>query len=251
VAVVELSRNFGHHRAMMTGLAHATGDLVFLIDSDLEEEPEILQAFHARLEERGLDVVYGVQAARRGGWFERVSGAAYYKVLDALSDQPIPRNLVTARLMRRAYVDALVQHQDRAFQISELWLATGFRQEAMEITKLSLSPTTYSLARRLDLAVRHATTSSTRLLYLIFHLGLGICGLSALTAGFFVLRYLTSGIGVDGWTSLFVSVWFFGGMTVLILGILGLYIANILEESKQRPYTVIRAIHRNEGSPQR
>jgi putative glycosyltransferase len=248
VVVVELSRNFGHHRAMMTGLQHATGDLVFLIDSDLEEKPELLQDFHARMLERDLDVVFGVQGARRGGWFERVSGAIYYSVLDALSDEPLPRNLVTARLMRRAYVEALVQHRDRAFQISELWLTTGFRQEPLEITKLSLSPTTYSLSKRLALAVRHVTTTSTRLLHLVFYLGLGICSLSALTAAFFVARYLSSGVGVDGWTSIFVSVWFFGGVTVLILGILGLYIANILAETKQRPYTVIRAIHRNAGT---
>ena len=246
VVVVELSRNFGHHPAMMTGLAQANGDLVFLIDSDLEEEPELLRVFHARLTEGGWDVVYGVQAERRGGLVERVSGAAFYALVGALSDSKLPRNLITARLMRRSYVDALVAHQDRSFLIPDLFLATGFRQTAMEVRKLSLSPTTYSFGRRLEMAVRQITTTSARLLLVIFHFGLAVFGLSIAAIGFFLLRWLVHGIGVEGWLSVILSVWFFGGTIVMILGVLGLYVATIMKETKRRPYTVIRAVHRAE-----
>ncbi|MGG5818212.1 glycosyltransferase family 2 protein [Falsiroseomonas sp. HW251] len=249
VVVVELSRNFGHHRAMMTGLAQSSGELVFLLDSDLEEEPEILGAFHATMQQGGWDVVYGVQAERRGGLVDRVAGAAFYALVGALSDSKLPRNLVTARLMRRPYVDALVTHQDRSFQISELWLATGFRQTAMEVRKLSLSPTTYSFRRRLEMAVQQVTTTSTRLLHVIFHFGLLVFALSLAAMGFFLMRWLVHGIGVEGWLSVILSVWFFGGTIVMILGVLGLYIANILQETKRRPYTVIRAVHRAGAAP--
>ncbi len=248
VVVVELSRNFGHHRAIMTGLAHSTGALVFLLDSDLEEEPELLRAFHNCMMQGGWDVVYGVQATRRGGLVDRLSGAAFYALIAALSDSRLPCNLITARLMRRPYVEALIMHQDRAFQISELWLATGFRQTPKEVEKLSLSPTTYSFGRRLDMAIRQITTTSTRLLQIVFHFGLGICLMSIAGMVLILIRWLVQGIGVDGWLSLFVSVWFFGGTIVTILGVIGLYIANILQETKRRPYTVIRAVHRT-GSP--
>ena len=97
VVVLDLARNFGHHKAMMTGLDHATGDLVFLIDSDLEEPPELLTRFYAELVSGDWDVVYGVQGNRRGGAFERVSGAAFYSLVNLLSDQPLPRNLVTVQ----------------------------------------------------------------------------------------------------------------------------------------------------------
>jgi putative glycosyltransferase len=244
VVVVELSRNFGHHRAMMTGLAQATGDLVFLLDSDLEEEPEILGDFHARMMEGGWDVVYGVQAARRGGLVERALGAAFYAIVDTLSDTKLPRNLVTARLMRRAYVDALVKHHDRSFVIAELWQATGFRQTGMGVRKLSLSPTTYSFGQRLEMAVQQVVTTSTRLLHVIFHFGLLVFALSFATMGFYLFRWLVHGVGVEGWLSVILSVWFFGGTVVMILGVLGLYIANIMHETKRRPYTVIRSIHR-------
>lgn len=244
VVVVELARNFGHHRAMMTGLAHATGDLVFLIDSDLEEPPELLSEFHARLVAGDWDVVYGVQRVRRGGWFQRWTGEAFFRLTEVLGDFSLPRNVVTARLMRRDYVRALIAHEDRTFIIGHLWSIAGFRQSAIEMEKLSLSPTTYSIRRRIEMAVQHVTTTSTKLLYAIFYTGLAISAFSVLMMLFFLARYLTHGIGVDGWTSLFVSVWFFGGLIIQALGIMSLYIANIYQEVKRRPYTHLRALHR-------
>jgi putative glycosyltransferase len=247
VVVVDLARNFGHHKAMMTGLAHAHGDLIFLIDSDLEEEPELLTQFHATMRETGCDVVYGVQGARRGGIVERVTGALFFSLVEALSDQKLPRNVVTARLMKRDYVRSLVRHRDREFLIAHLWAISGFKQVPQKIKKLALSPTTYSLRRRLEMAIKHVTTTSTKLLYYVLYTGVCVWGLSIATITYFVTRYLFSGIGVDGWTSLIVSVWFFGGLTTLILGVLGIYIANILSETKRRPYTTVRRVHRSEN----
>ncbi|WP_217578002.1 glycosyltransferase family 2 protein [Mesorhizobium sp. GbtcB19] len=254
VTVIDLSRNFGHHKAIMTGLAHATGDRVFLIDSDLEEEPEWLHSFASQMSERRLDVVYGVQESRRGGAFERWTGALFFSINDALSDFRLPRNLVIARLMTRAYVAALVSHQDHEFIIAHLFQLTGFRQEQQVVVKHSLSPTTYSISRRIQMAVRYLMTTSTRILYLVLYFGLSVSIVSVLAIFFYVLRYVFYGIGVSGFTSIIVSIWFFGGMTMLVLGVLSVYIANILSETKRRPYTIIRDIHRGGqsivGTPQ-
>jgi putative glycosyltransferase len=244
VVVVDLARNFGHHKAMMTGLAHATGDMVFLIDSDLEEQPEDLALFHQRFLRGDCDVVYGVQDERRGGFFDRTSGALFYALVGILSDQPLPPNLITARLMTREYVRALVRHRDREFLIAHLWQASGFRQQAIAVRKLSHSPSTYSFRQRLELAVKHVTTTSTRLLYFVLYAGLLIFGLSIGVILYYLGRYFTSGIGVDGFTSQIVSIWFLGGLITLILGILGIYLANIMAETKRRPYTIVRRIHR-------
>jgi putative glycosyltransferase len=244
VVVVDLSRNFGHHKAMMTGLAHAAGDLVFLIDSDLEEQPEDLALFHQRLAQGDCDVVYGVQQSRRGSFFGKMPGALYFSLADALSDYPIPRNVFTARLMTRDYVRALIRHRDREFTIAYLAQVTGFRQQAITLTKLSLSPTSYVLRHRVEMAVRHITTTSSRLLYLVFYTGVVIFGLSICMILYYLGRYFTSGIGVDGFTSQIVSIWFLGGLITLILGILGIYLANILAETKRRPYTIVRRVHR-------
>lgn len=245
VVVVDLSRNFGHHKAIMTGLAYASGDLVFLIDSDLEEQPEELARFYQRFCQGDCDVVYGVQQKRRGGLLERVSGAIFFALVDALGDRPLPRNLVTSRLMTATYVKALVRHRDREFVISDLWEVTGFRQIAMVVGKLAASPSTYSIWKRIDLAVKHLTTSSMRLLYLVFYTGLLIFMTSIGVVIYFLFRYLTHGIGVSGFASQIISLWFLGGLITLILGILGIYMASILTETKRRPYTVVRAVYRS------
>lgn len=248
VVVVDLSRNFGHHKAMMTGLTVASGDYVLLIDSDLEEEPELLITFWDRLQQGDCDVVYGVQEARRGGWFERVTGNVFFWLVDKLSDQKLPRNLITARLMKRQYVRELIRHRDREFFIAHLWLLTGFRQEPLTVRKLSLSPTTYSVRKRVEMLVKYVTTTSTKLLHIILYLGLTTAGLSVAAVLYIIARYLWTGVAADGWTSLIVSICFFGGLTILILGILGIYIANIYSETKRHPYAVVRGIHRGPAS---
>src|SRR6266498_3016010 len=96
VRVIDLSRNFGHHKAMMTGLAHARGDLVFLLDSDLEEEPELLNTFYEKLQQTGADVVFGVQEKRKGRLLERVSGLVFFKLFNLLSTHQMLPNLITA-----------------------------------------------------------------------------------------------------------------------------------------------------------
>jgi putative glycosyltransferase len=244
VVVVDLSRNFGHHKAMMTGLAQARGDLVFLLDSDLEEPPELLRQFHQRLLEGDCEVAYGVQRNRRGGALERISGGVFFWVIAALGDRPMPRNLITARMMTRDYVRALVRHRDREFLIADLWEMTGFRQQPIVVEKLALSPSDYSLKKRIEMAVKHVTTTSTKLLYWILYAGVLVFGLSVALILYYLVRYFTTGIGVGGFTSIIVSIWFFGGLNMLALGILGIYLANITSESKRRPYTVVRQVHR-------
>ncbi len=249
VIVVDLSRNFGHHKALMTGLAHATGDLVFLIDSDLEEQPEDLATLYRHFAEGDCDVVYGVLETRRGNFVERLPGATFFSLLDLLSDYPVPRNVLTARLMSRSYVQALIRHRDREFAISHLWQVTGFRQQSVALTKLSLSPSSYTLKRRVEMAIRDITTTSSRLLYLIFYTGLLIFGLSICVVLYYLGRYFSSGIGVNGFTSIIVSIWFLGGLITFILGIMGIYVANILAETKRRPYTIVRRVYRGETTP--
>lgn len=125
VVVVDLSRNFGHHKAMMTGLAHAKGELIFLIDSDLEEEPEWLLKFDEQMVQERCDVVYGMQGVRKGGAFERSTGAAFYKLFRKLTGINQPDNIVTARLMTQRYVQALLSHRERELNIGGLWIITG------------------------------------------------------------------------------------------------------------------------------
>ncbi len=247
VRVIDLSRNFGHHKALMTGLAHARGRLVFLIDSDLEEPPELLGEFHRRLEESGADVVFGVQASRKGRLFERLSGRIFFALFNLLSDTPLPRNLSTVRLMSRRYVDALLAHREREMAIGGLWVITGFEQVAVPFEKGSRTSTGYSLTRKVAQAVDAVTSFSDRPLILIFYLAAGILLVSGLAGGHIVIRHLFFGELLAGWPSLIVSVWLLGGLTLFAIGILGIYLSKVFVEVKQRPYTIVRAIHDRTG----
>ena len=161
ICIVDLSRNFGHHRAIMAGLRHARGDLVFLIDCDLEEKPEWLDEFHERLRQGDCDVAYGVQIHRKGGLAEVWIGKVFYKLINFMAETPIPANLVTARLMTRRYVDSLLLHGERELWIADLWSRTGYTQVAVPVAKGSHGKTTYTFAKKLRVTGNAVLTTST------------------------------------------------------------------------------------------
>ncbi len=247
VRVIDLSRNFGHHKAIMTGLARARGDLVFLIDSDLEEEPSWLAQFHDVLVRTRADVVYGVQRRRKGGLIERTTGALYYMSFNLLLEMPIPRNVVTARLMTRRYVASLVQHRDREINLAALWMSTGFLQVPVAVCKRSRASTTYTLRRRASVLINAITSFSNRPLIYIFYLGGTIILTSFVYGTYLVWTALHGGVGIPGWASLIVSIWFLGGVTIFCLGVIGIYLAKVFMETKPRPYTIVRATYGLEG----
>ena len=243
VVVVDLSRNFGHHKAMMTGLAYARGDRVFLIDSDLEEDPGWLVPFTAQLERTGCDVVYGVQQRRKGGWFERWSGGLYYRLIPMLSGIELPRDMVTARLMTRRYVDALLGHEEREIDIGGLWAITGFEQQPHTVAKLNTSATTYTLLRRGAVLINAITSFSNLPLMGIFYVGIAIFCIAASYTALVLVQWVFFARPVDGWTSLIVSIWLLGAMIISFLGIIGIYLAKMFSEVKRRPYTIVRQVH--------
>lgn len=244
VVVVDLSRNFGHHKAMMTGLAHASGDEVFLIDSDLEEPPECLLAFAEQLRSKATcDMVYGVQAERKGSWFERWSGGLYWKLMNRLSGLSLPANVLTARLMTRRYVDALLQHRERETFVAGLCHITGFHQESSVVLKLSTSGSTYTLRRKLALMVNSVTSFSAAPLVAIFYLGLIIFSFACLYTIYLVVYWLFFSYTMAGWTSVMVSIWLLGGLVLCCMGVIGIYLSKIFSETKGRPYSIVRHIY--------
>ena len=243
LSVIDLSRNFGHHRAMMTGLAHAHGQRIFLLDSDLEEDPALLMAFATEFDRTGADVVFGVQRKRQDSLVDRLLSSAFYKLFNLLSRDPLPHHLVTMRLMSRRYVNALLRHRERELLIAGLWVITGFQQVALPIDKLDTGATTYTWRRKFAHLVDAVTSFSNRPLVLIFYLGLAISLLAMSAAVYMVLRRMFFGVLLEGWPSLIVSIWLLGGLTLLCLGVIGIYLAKVFSESKRRPYSIIREFH--------
>lgn len=243
LVVVDLSRNFGHHKAMMTGLVHARGERVFLVDSDLEEEPELVRDFAGQMDEEGCDVVYGVQDRRKGAWFERVSGTIFWRLISILSGLPLPANVLTARLMKREYVNALLRHDEREVFMAGLWFITGFDQRPRTVKKLHISPSTYSARRKIALLVNSVTSFSNLPLVAIFYVGVSIFMVACVYTAYLVVNRLFFSVPVEGWTSVMASVWLLGGMVVSFMGIIGIYLSKVFSEAKRRPYTIVKRVY--------
>lgn len=245
LSVVELSRNFGHHKAMLTGLSYADGEHIFLIDSDLEEEPEWLLDFSKELETNNFDVVYGVQESRKGNLRERVTGKLFYKLFNLLANIEHPHNITTARLMTKDYVRALLLFEEREVVFSCLCELTGFSQSSYVVKKHSTSPTTYSTTKKIRLLFDNLISFSSLPLEFIFYFGMLIFLTSVGVSGYLIVMKLFYQQSLDGWTSIVLSIWLLGGLTFSFMGIIGMYISKIFNEIKRRPLTIVKKIHFN------
>ena len=243
VKLVDLSRNFGHHRALMTAFACASGELVYVTDVDLEEPMDFLRTCHERFRQGDCDVVYGYQLERRGTWLTRATGEAFWKVFNFLCNTKLPRNLVTARLMSRRYVASLLEHREHDPYIVGLWVSTGYAQIGLPIDKQFTGYSTYTTLRRVKLAMNSIVSFSSRPLLLSAGIGIVICLLASLYVIYLIGQWLVLGNPIEGWTSLIISVWFLGGINLFFIGLVGLYISRIFAEVKQRPNVIIREVY--------
>ena len=243
IRIIDLSRNFGHHKAILTGLSFACGELVFLIDSDLEEDPEWLLNFHQLMNEKECDVVFGIQESRKGRLFERISGALFYILFNSLTEVKIPASLVTARLMTRRYVDALLKHEEKEVFLAGLWQLIGFVQIPYLINKKSNMTSRYSLKKKWNLAIDAVVSFSIAPLRLVFKIGILMNLISIILVTILLINRFVNLHNVPGWTSILASLWLVGGAIVSSIGILGIYLSRIFLEVKNRPITVVRAVY--------
>ena len=154
---------------------------------------------------------------------------------------PIPVNVVTARLMTARYVKALVSHQERELCLAGLWVITGFEQVPMTVQKGSRADSSYTTRKRLSVFANAITSFSNRPLIYIFQIGVAVMALSVVAGVALLYMSLNGRIGVPGWASIMVSIWFLGGLIIFCVGVIGMYLAKIFMEIKQRPYTIVRA----------
>lgn len=245
IVVVDLSRNFGHHKAIMTGLRVATGDRVFLIDIDLEEDPELLETFWNEMEQSSeVDVVFGIQQKRKGGFFERLSGRIFYKMFSLLSDIEYPHDTLTARLMTQKYVSSVLQYEEKSLEIWGVFVLTGFNQRGITVTKGYKGTSTYTLQKKLRMALESITSFSNKPLYLIFVIGLALTLFAFINIAIVAYEKIFMNVDVEGWASIVATIWLVGGIIMFMLGIIGIYLSKIFVEIKNRPLTIIRDIYK-------
>lgn len=245
LVVVDLSRNFGHHNAMLAGINAARGDLVFLIDCDLEVSPLTLAAFKTKLEQTGSDLVFGYQEARKGGWIEKHSGSLFYKAFNFLSDVKIPENTATERIMTRRYVDAFLQLGDRNLFLAGMMSWTGFQQLGLPLQKKQREgKSTYTFLRRIGLMVNAVSSFSAQPLVWMFNVGLTITSLSFLYVFYLVVRKVMFDDALLGFTSMVALTTLSLGIMTTGLGLIGIYLGKIFTQVQDRPAFIVKDVHR-------
>jgi putative glycosyltransferase len=249
LVVVDLSRNFGHHQAMQAGLRIARGGLVFLIDCDLEVSPGVLADFHRRQSESGADLVFGYQEARKGGWFERLSGGLFWKGFNALSDVRVPENHLTERIMTRRFVDALLTLGDYNLFLGGMMTWTGFVQIGMPVSKVQREGrSSYTLLRRAQLMVNAVSSFSAKPLLWMFNGGVVITLLSVAYIGYLVVRKVVFDDALLGFTSLMGMLALILGIVTTGLGLIGIYLGKVFNQVQNRPTYIIRDVRRGSAA---
>ena len=241
VALLRLARNFGKEPALTAGLDHVDTDAAIVLDADGQDPPELVPAFVAKWRE-GYDVVYGTRSRRDGeSWFKRFTAAAFYRVMNRLSNIPVPPDTGDFRLVSRRVLDALRQTRERQRFMKGLFAWVGFRQVALAYERAPriAGRSKFSYWRLWNLALEGITSFSTLPLRMATYIGV----LTALVAfgwgSWIIARTLLWGDPVQGWPSLMTVVLFLGGIQLMALGIVGEYLGRTYIEVKQRPLYLV------------
>mgnify|MGYP001389007106 CR=1 FL=1 len=238
IKIISLSRNYGHHKALITGLNEATGDHIFIIDSDLEEDPSELKRFLNEIE--SYDFVYGIQKKRSASFITNSLGKIFYQFFNLVSSAKIPENLTTMTLMKKKVKLELDQFTENEIFFHGILHTIGFKKKGILVNKIFKGKTNYTLSKKLNLFFDAITSFSSLPLKVFFYSGLIISTLSAIYALRLIIGFLTLKISVPGFTTLAVLILFFGGIIILGIGILGIYIQKIFLEVKNRPRVTIK-----------
>lgn len=242
IRVVGFARNFGHQLAVSAGIDAARGDAVVLIDADLQDPPELIAKMVSKWRE-GFDVVYGTRTVRSGeSRFKIATARMFYRVLNRLSDVPIPLDTGDFRLMGRNVVDVIksMPEQDRFVRGMVSWV--GFRQVALPYRRERrfAGKSKYPLRKMLRFAIDGILSFSARPLQLSVVLGAVSAALALLVICYSLALRIFTHEWVPGWTALMIAVLFMGGVQLLCVGILGEYVARIYREVKRRPLYVVQ-----------
>jgi glycosyltransferase involved in cell wall biosynthesis len=236
---LRLSRNFGQHNAIAAGLLASRGEWVVVMDCDLQDQPEEIAKLYNHAKS-GFDVVFGRRKDRQDSAMKRGLSHLFFKVLGYLTDLKLDPAVGNFSICHRRVVDAVNSLQDRIRWYPGLVRWVGFKSTAVDITHRRASGhSTYSLRRLVHFAVDIFLMCSDKPLRLTVKAGVLISALSVLGGVYVVILALRGKVGILGWSSLIVSIWFLSGLVIFVLGIIGLYVGKIFNEVRRRPAFIV------------
>jgi polyisoprenyl-phosphate glycosyltransferase len=243
VHYLQFSRNYGHQHALKAGLDHARAAAVISLDADLQHPPALI-ADMVQLWRQGAEVVYTRRNDKQNvGLFKKLSAKAFYWLANRLSEVPIEDGTADFRLLDRKVVDAIKTFKESHLFLRGLIPTLGFKQVALDYepaVRFS-GQSKYSLGKMFHFAINGITSSSAKPLYFSIYLGLFFAFLAFVYGCYAIYIAVFTDAAITGWTSLIASVLFIGGIQMILIGIVGIYLGKLFVQSKQRPTYIIKS----------
>ena len=244
ITVVDLSRNFGKEIALSAGLDHSRGEVVVILDADLQDPPELIPEMLNGWRE-GYDVIYGVRSQRDGEtWLKKTSASAFYRLIERVSRVRIPRDTGDFRMMTRRTIREMGKFRERHRFMKGLFAWIGFPSKPMFYRRDArvAGKTKWNYWNLLGLAIEGIISFSIAPLKVAGYFGMLIAVLALIYATVVIWKTLMYGDPVQGYPSLMVVVLFLGGVQLMSVGVLGEYIGRIFDESKMRPLYLVNRV---------
>lgn len=245
IRYISLSRNFGHQNALKAGLDHARGDCIITMDGDLQHPPQLIPQLLKHWED-GYDVVYTIRQddETNTGFIKRKTSTLFYKIMNRMAGLEMEKGSADFRLLSKKvlYILQGIEEHEVFFRGLVKWV--GFRQIGVEYKAgaRTKGQSKYSLKKMIQFGVQGITSFSIKPLYIAAYLGFLFSLLALLYIPYAVASYLLGHV-VSGWASIIVTIAFFGGLQLSILGIIGLYIGKIFMQGKKRPFYIVKELN--------
>lgn len=238
---INLSRNFGQHYAISAGLSVCSGEWIVVMDCDLQDRPEEIPHLYNKAQE-GFDIVYARRVVRHDGFFKRMSSKMFHSVFDWLSGIKTDSSISNFGVYNKIVIDEYNKMGEVARSFDSLIKYLGFYTATVDVKHDSRGEgkSSYTLKKLLSLSFDVMISNTNKPLKMAIGFGFFMSFISFCLAVFNVIAKYVGNIGVEGYTSTVFSIWFVGGILLMMLGILGLYVGKIFDQVKQRPIFVIR-----------
>ena len=241
--IINLSRNFGHQVAVTAGIDFAEGDAVVIMDADLQDPPEVILELIKKWRD-GYEVVYAIRAKRKGeSFFKKITASLFYRLLRNISKTDTPVDVGDFRLVDRKAIKAFRRFREHNRYVRGMFSWLGFKQTGVvyQRNERYAGETKYPLTKMIKFAWDGVIGFSDVPLRIALKLGFSLAGVSGLVGAFAIFEKITGWWTdiVHGWTSIIVLITFLGGIQLIVLGIVGLYISRIYDEVRDRPIYLI------------
>jgi len=240
---INLSRNFGQHYAITAGLNHVRGEWIVVMDCDLQDQPEEILRLYNKAQE-GYDIVFGQRCDRQDTYIKKTSSKLFYKLLSYLTDTRQDAAIANFGIYHKKSIDAVLMMNDQIkyFPVMIRWV--GFKSCAIEIEHLAREEgkSSYTLSTLLTLAINVMLSFSDKPLKIAVKVGFIISTLSFFVSLLVLSKALLNDIAIPGWASTIMSLWFLGGLIIMLLGIVGIYIGKTFDQTKNRPLYIVKDV---------